>query len=204
MANEGGDHSVSLMHTVLRMLDSLSSNGSASYDSIINILSLLCIASILTRNQSSATSQALAPAPAAAPVNPLHKLLGDLAKGDGGPSPDMLMSLLPLLNNPQLKSKINPSTISTVLGIVNSLGGSGNGEKHESAKQEKTEKDVKDVKKESPAAAVTTLMSPLNESEATPPATPPATIEAVEPAIPEMNDADKRHVSRYLNWKSSF
>jgi hypothetical protein len=172
MATETADAPVSLWNTFLRITEKLVNDG-AGYDALINILTLFCLISILQRNTHSVSAVA-APSTAGG----LGKLLGDLTKGDGtGPSPDVLMSLLPLLNSPQMKSKLNPTTIATVLGLINSMGG---GEKSESPKQEKAE--------------------PKGEPEAL-----PVTPEAEEAPHIVLDPAEKKAAnSRYLNWKSSF
>lgn len=174
MPNESPNKS--LLQTIINMIDTIAHEGNG-YDTLINILSLLCLLSILSRLQSSPltpSSQPVQPTPTA---NPLQKILGDLTKnmdgvgGGGGPSPDMLMSLLPLLNNPQVKSKLNPANISNILGLMNNLGGSSNAnDKTESSKPEKPEKKA-----------------------------PPAPITNTD-----ANDQDKKELGRSLNWKTNF
>lgn len=184
-----------LIQTANRMLDIAVSEG-AGYDSLINVLSLMCLLSILNRNQP-VPQQVSVPA---APGNPLLKLIGDLSKGDaGGPSADTLMSLLPLLNSPQLKSKINPGTIAAMMGLLNNMGGSNANDKSESKmekaeKAEKTEKpdrsapkqDAVENKNELPAAAIMTHEITADNHEDL------------------HNEPEKRTPGRYLNWKSSF
>ena len=172
MAADHADTPVSLVNTVMRVIEKLVNDG-ASSDTIINILALFCLVSILQRNTHSG----------AAVHSPgsggLGKLLGDLTKGDGsGPSPDALMTLLPLLNSPQMKSKLNPTTIATVLGLLGSMGA---GEKAETPKQEKSE-----PKGEPKAFPV------MPETEETP------------RHITDAPAEKKAAASRYLNWKSSF
>ena len=76
-----------------------------------------------------------------------------------------------------MKSKLNPTAIATVLGLINSRGG---GEKAENPKQEKAEpKGEPRALSEEPAAEAAPHVVPL------------------EPA-------EKKTASRYLNWKSSF
>lgn len=176
-----------LLQSIIRILDTTSSEG--SYDTLINVLSLLCIITILNKNQTQAAQPVSTPSAAGSPI---QKLLGELTKGDGGgnggPSMDTLMSLLPLLNSPQLKSKLNPANMSSILGLINSLGGSGNNnEKHDAGKSEKPEKTEQkpETKKETPAAAVTDSM--------------PLQVER-----PELEEDAKRATGRYLNWKTSF
>lgn len=174
----------SLLQLVSRVIDTLTTDN-RSYDTLISILSLICLVSILNRNQNQAV-QTTTPMTG----NPLQKILGELTKGDGGggsgPSPDMLMSLLPLLNSPQLKSKLNPSNISTIMSLVNSLGGSGT-DKSDSAKPEKPSSKVETRPEETPAAAVTAS----------------ANIHA-EKQITDIEDGDKKGMGRYLNWKTNF
>ena len=129
----------SLLQTITSILDTFAREG-LGYDTLITLLSLLCLLHIVQRLQPPMASipQNIQPV---AQGNPLQKILGELTKNTdgsgGGPSPDMLMSLLPLLNNPQLKSALNPSNISSILGLINSLGGSNNKEKPD--KKEPTE-----------------------------------------------------------------
>lgn len=132
MPNESPNSS--LLQTVTHLIATTINEGNG-YDTLIQILSLLCLIQILTRTQPATgipTSQNI---PQASSTNPLQKILGELTKsGDpsgGGPSPDLLMSLLPLLNNPQVKSKLNPANISNILGLMNNLGGSNNNDKPE-------------------------------------------------------------------------
>lgn len=192
--------SSSLLSTITRLLDNSLSAG-AGLDNLITVLSLLCLISIVNRNQ--AVSQPPQLQAAANTGNPLHKLLGDLAKsggGDGGGlSPDSLMSLLPLLNSPQIKSKLNPSTIGSVLGLINNMGGLGS-----SPPQEKTKPETKvEAKTDSPkiqkeeelsvqqATAVQQPMSPSGQS------VPPHGSESAE-------ETEGKNHSRYLNWKNNF
>lgn len=195
MANEAAEQSGSLLRSVTRILESTASEG--GYDSLIPILSLLCLISILNRGQSSAPQVA-----AVSPANPLQKLLGDLGKGEGGLGPDTLMSLLPLLNNPQIKNKINPTTISAVLGLINNMGDKGEkGDKGDKldksdkseAKQEKPERPDRpeehhEVKRPAPPAAALTSLEALSQ----------------KPDAADSPDADKKGLGRYLNWKSNF
>ncbi len=139
MPNESPNHS--LLQTVTNMIDTMVHEGNG-YDMLITILSLLCLLHIVSRTQLTTAISSSPTTSQTNSANPLQKILGELTKnGDqagSGPSPDLLMSLLPLLNNPQLKSKLNPSSISTILGLMNTLGGSQGNDKPE--------------KKESPAA----------------------------------------------------
>lgn len=175
----------SLMQVITQTIDTLSS-GEKNYDVLINILSLICLITILNRSQSHTVQNTTLTS-----GNPLQKILGELTKGDGhsgGPSPEMLMSLLPLLNNPQVKSKLNPTNIAAIMGLVNSMGGSS--DKQEALKPEKATPKTETKQDEapiSPAAAVTTA------AETFPPK-PPA----------ESEDSDRKALGRYLNWKTNF
>lgn len=191
--------------SIIKMLDSLSATG--NYDTMINVLALLCLFSILNKNTTPQVTAVPAGAPAAAGGNPLQKILGELTKGDGGGlggslggalgaalgSPDMLMSLLPLLNNPQIKSKINPANIASVMGMINNLGGTGNNEKVDppKAKPEKSEK-----KTSIPEPSVS---PPIEQTIATPSETLAAKVSET-PA----EEQGKKVSSRFLNWKTNF
>jgi len=176
----------SLLQTITNMINNIANEGNG-YDTLINVLSLLCLLLILNRTHPSAAaplSQSIVPTAAA---NPLQKILGELTKStdgsSGGPSPDMLMSLLPLLNNPQVKSKLNPANISSILGLLSNFGGGGgNNDKPEVTKTDKPEN------KEPPAAAVT---SSLAEN-------PP------HANVTHSHEQDKKDLGRSLNWKNNF
>lgn len=176
-----------LLQSITLMIDNIANEGTG-YDTLINILSLLCILHILNRTQPLTTAPAAQASPAAnnSTANTLQKLLGELTKGGseggGGPSPDMLMTLLPLLNNPQIKSKLNPANISSILGVLGNLGGGSNDKQEGNNKAEKAEK------KDPPAAAVTPSLA--NSS-----------IHTVSSAPDE---TDKKDLGRSLNWKTTF
>lgn len=194
--------------SIIKMLDSLSSTG--NYDTMINVLALLCLFSILNKGTVSQASAGSIGAPAAAGAggNPLQKILGELTKGDGGGlggglggalgaalgSPDMLMSLLPLLNNPQIKSKINPANIASVMGMINNLGGAGNNEKPEPAKA-KPEKPEKKATVLEP-----TVAPPIEQTLKT--AAEPLVAKSIEAPSPE--EQVKKVSNRFLNWKTNF
>ncbi|WP_371370714.1 hypothetical protein [Sporomusa aerivorans] len=190
--------SSSLLHSITRMLDASVSAGTG-IDSLITVLSLLCLFSITSRNQPVNVPQQNQPA---ANSNPLHKLLGDLTKGaegGGGLPPDALMSLLPLLNSPQLKSKLNPSTIGSVLGLLNNLGGGGSSQ--EKPKSEPKAESKVEAKQEAPRQT---------SENAAPPAAAPERSEAPprpQPASTSSDDAEElegKNYGRYLNWKNNF
>jgi hypothetical protein len=181
-----------LFQSVIKMIDSLSTTG--NYDTIINVLSLLCLLSILNKNTDQ-VSNALPISTISQNDNPIQKILGELTKGGGGGlgSPDMLMTLLPLLNNPQIKSKLNPTNIASVMGMINNLGGIN-----------------------TPTASTTKVETPKNkpEKEEPSPDLPP-----ISPAIekiktedesklpsPELanEESEKKSTNRFLNWKTNF
>lgn len=186
MAIEPADKSAPLMQSVTRMLESAVEGG--GYDSLINVLSLVCLVSILSRGQGAAPAQTT---PAVSGSSPLQKLIGDLAKGDGGLGPDTLVSLLPLLNNPQIKSKLNPATIGAVMGMLGNMGDkSDKGDKSEvkSDKAEKTEEKHEARRNPPPTAATVTSIEALTE----------------KPQAAEAGDGEKKGLGRYLNWKGNF
>jgi hypothetical protein len=190
MANEPAERPGSLLQSVARMVETAVNDGTG-YDALIPILSLLCLVSILGHGQPTRAVQA---APATG-TSPLQKLLGDLSKGDGGSvGPETLVSLLPLLNNPQIKSKLNPATLGAIMGLLGNIGDKG--EKGEPAKQEKAaEKAEKGEEKREerrvappPTAATATTLDPLAERQDS----------------PDQPEADKKGLGKYLNWKSNF
>ena len=190
------EKSSTLIQSITRIVDNIANDG-AGYDTLINVLSLLCLVSILNRNQSVTTVQNSTVNQGA---NMLQKLLGELGKEDGnsGGGADALMSLLPLLNSPQLKSKMNPNNMATIFNLVSSLGGlqgdKGNSSKHEKqGKPEKTEtvpisKEAPEIKKEAPAAAITAAQS----------------VQSPEPINSDDTGEEGKKTERYLNWKRNF
>lgn len=172
----------SLLQTILSLLDVLSSHKTEG-QSWIHLLSLLCIFTILNQpHQSTANT------PSAQPTNPLQKLLGDLSKGasQGGGlgGADTLLSLLPLLNNPQIKSKLNPTNIAAMMNVVQNLT---NGTSSPPTKSTAPTPDVQ---------TAPTVVAPTQ----TPPA-PPLTSPEPTPPMPKSTPAP---TNRYLDWKSSF
>lgn len=109
----------SLLSTILTLLDVLSSHKSEG-KSWIHLLALLCIFAIVSQETTSSNPQT-------SPANPLQGLIGDLLKGSAptkstdATGSNMLMSLLPLLNSPQIKSKLNPANIAAVMNVVQNL-----------------------------------------------------------------------------------
>jgi len=179
MPNDSPNHT--LLQTITQMINTIVNEGTG-YDTLINLLSLLCLLHILNRLQPGTTQPLtqsilpVSPGGAGGSTNPLQKILGELTKGSdassAGPSPDMLMSLLPLLNNPQIKSKLNPANISSILGMVNNFAG-GNNDKSE--------------KKEPPAAAVTSAL-----------------VENPVPVTEKKVEQETKDLGRSLNWKTHF
>ncbi len=139
MANQQSESN--LINTVIRLIEANIAAG-GNLDNLIPIMALLCILSIFSRpghtNQSVANSSS---------ANPLQKILSEVVKGDSGPSPETLMSLLPLLNNPQVKSKLNPATLTAILGLLNNMG-MGHSDSTDNSKIDKSPP-------EAPAAAMT-------------------------------------------------
>jgi hypothetical protein len=186
MANEPVERSSSLMQSVARMVEKAVNDGTG-YEQLVPVLSLICLVSILGQGQPRA-AQAAAPA---TPVSPLQKLIGDLAKGDGGGvGPDTLVTLLPLLNNPQIKSKLNPATIGAIMSLLSNMGDKS--DKGEAAKQDKggEKADKGDEKRVMPpptAATATTLGDSADKQEGA-----------------ETAEGEKKSLGKYLNWKSNF
>jgi len=202
MPNDTGNHkSSSLLSSITRMLDA-NINAGAGPDNLITVLALLCLFSIVNKN--NAVSQPIQ-LQSAANSNPLHKLLGDLTKGGdnsgiggSGFSPDTLMSLLPLLSSPQLKSKLNPSTMSTVLGLINSLGGLGGSGGNS---QEKPKTESKPDPPNQPREQEPSPMPVMSEQQ------PAPTLK--QQALPSQGGEDAgeqegKNYGRYLNWKNNF
>lgn len=186
--------SSSLLSTITRLLETNVTAG-GGLDNIITVLALLCLFSIMNRNYAAKEPVQTQPA---ANTNPLHKLLGDLTKGSGdgggGFSPEMLMSLLPLLNNPQLKSKINPSTIGTVMGLINNL--SGGSAANDKAKPETKSEPAQEVptQPQPPTAPVHHTAQPMPTDNAP----------AMQSNDAPDEDAENKNYGRYLNWKNNF
>jgi hypothetical protein len=173
MPNESAN---SIISTVTRLIDNNIDEGTG-LDNLVTVLSLLCLICIFTRQHGTATI-----ASSAGNNNPVNKLIGDLMKGGaqtgGAGGMDTIMSLLPLLNNPQLKSKLNPATISSVLGMLNNFGGSSS-EKQESPKEKPPEKSKEQPKEE-----------PKNERE--------------DFSGNDSEEQENKSLGRYLNWKTNF
>ncbi|BBB92846.1 MAG TPA: hypothetical protein PKA28_02555 [Methylomusa anaerophila] len=199
--------SPSLIHTITRLIDASITEG-AGLDNLITVLSIICLISVLNRNQ---TMESPAPTSSAASSNPIQKLLGELTKAEGskGGSPD-LMSLLPLLNNPQIKSKLNPATMASILGMLNNMSGSASDKPDKPNKQEqakdKAKSDHKNGSKESEAIT-------LDSNDTANRAASAAISDSPPPAVPEPQDEgeegenpdnESKNLGRYLNWKNNF
>lgn len=185
----------SLLNTITRLLDT-SINAGVGLDNIITVLSLLCLFSIMSRNHAAKEA---AQVQTAASTNPLHKLLGDLVKGNdggGGFSPETLTALLPLLNNPQLKSKLNPSTIGTVMGLINNLGGGSSPSEKSKAETKAEHSATENAKhpKESPPVPQEAASVQQNQTGAS----------TLTQPNEEMEDLENKNYGRYLNWKNNF
>ena len=193
--------SSSLFGSIIRMIDASVTAG-AGLDNLVTVLSLLCLFSIVNRGHAVSIPQQSQPA---ASSNPLHKLLGDLTKGGGesggGLSPDTLMSLLPLLNNPQLKSKLNPSTMGTVLGLINNLGGLGGGNSQEKTKNENKTESKAEVPRQ-PAEPEAPAAQPSSTVQQPAPAPKPQSLPPQNGDVSE--EPDGKNYGRYLNWKNNF
>lgn len=206
MSNEATTHPPSLSHTVLKMIQH-ALGGGMTFDTITTVLSLLCLLSILQRSQpAEAEIPSASPSPVAnntgspaSTADGLTKLLGQLTKSEGGGgSGDALMSLLPLLNNPQIKSKMTPGNIAAILGLINNFGGSGGSGDGKHEKSDKEKQDSKgDGKKDSPAATVTagadSEAPELSFTESTP-----------ETIHVESESHPSKDKTRYLEWKNNF
>lgn len=176
-----------LFQSVIKMIDNLSTAG--NYDTIVHILSLLCLLSI-SNNTANQTIISSTPPMNQSNDNPIQKLLGDLTKGSNGlGSPDMLMSLLPLLNNPQIKSKINPTSIASVMGIINNLG-NVTSPKEDTIKT-KTEKESPPEEASPPSPIEPKKEEVESESNTT------------SPSIVS-EESEKKSATRFLNWKTNF
>jgi hypothetical protein len=179
-----------LLHSVIRIMDTLT-NDTTHYDTLISVLSLLCILSIVNRTQNKAITMPTSNTN----DNPIQKIIGQLTKGDDTNAPDMLMSLLPLLNNPQVKSKLNPANISSILGLINTLGVGSNDKI--SPKQDKSEKLTKSESSPTPAPITQVVTQQV-------PAPLLPNTDIPEAATADQGDTEKRNVTRSLNWKSNF
>ncbi|MDF2565825.1 MAG: hypothetical protein K0Q53_2229 [Massilibacillus sp.] len=180
-----------LFQSVIKMIDSLSTTG--NYDTIINVLSLLCLLSILNKNTGQ-VSNALPTSTISQNDNPIQKILGELTKGGGAGlgSPDMLMTLLPLLNNPQIKSKLNPTNIASVMGMINNLGGINPPTTAAKVDTSKNKPEKEELSPDlSPITPSAEKIKTENESKS-----PPTELANEE--------SEKKSTNRFLNWKTNF
>ncbi len=141
-------HPPSLAHSILQMIQA-ALTGSMTFDTFNNILALLCLISILQRMPQATSTLHPDPQPvsnSSGSGDALQKMLAQLAKSDSGGN-DGITSLLPLLNSPQLKSKMTPANMATIMGLLSTMNV---GE----TKPDKNEKE-KDNKKDGPAATIT-------------------------------------------------
>jgi hypothetical protein len=183
----------SFLPLIAHMLESAVTDGKG-YEPLIDLLSLLCLMTIVTRPQGQMSARPTASASNAQPTpsstatpeadNSLQKTLAELLKNvnvggtSGGAGPDTLMSLLPLLNNPQIKSKMNPTNMATIMSLLSNLGsGSSDSKKADQAPPQQAPEAA------APPAATS--------NQASPPFDLP----------PEESDSKS---SRYLNWKTNF
>jgi hypothetical protein len=187
MPNESAGFS--LISTITRLIDNNINEG-ADLDNLVTVLSLLCLICVFTR-QHGVPMASHTPKDTGT-ANPVNKIISDLMKGGnplaggapgGAGGMDALMSLLPLLNNPQLKSKLNPSTISSVLGMLNDLGGSPP-EKQDSSKEPPTQK-AKEASKEEKQAVEEDFSKTNNHNN-------------------DDDEQENKSLGRYLNWKTNF
>lgn len=206
MAADSSEKAGSLLHAVTRLIETNLQQTPHTYDDLITILSLACLLTILHR-VSDNTVQAL-PHPATPPANPnLQKLLTDLLKGDGGHNTaEALMALLPLLSNPQVKSKLNPTTLASLLSLLNNVNLDKSSEK-ENKKEEKTayKQEAKENKKAdapetAPAPAIEN--TPASDSVTTVTAAAAGTTQTASEG--EQTPPVKRGMGKYLNWKNNF
>jgi hypothetical protein len=189
MSNE----SQSFLPLIIHMLESAVTDGKG-YEPLIDLLSLLCLMTIVTRPQSQMSTPPLSSSSNAPPTpsstvappsdNSLQKTLAELLKNvnsggtSGGAGADTLMSLLPLLNNPQIKSKMNPTNMAAIMSLLSNMG-TGNSDNKKSdppPSQQAPEATAP------PAATSNQASSPFD----------------LPPEEPESKS------SRYLNWKTNF
>ena len=188
----------SFLQTILSLLDVLSSHKTEGR-SWIHLLSLLCIFTILNQPEQSPASTASSTQSA----NPLQKLLGDLTKGasQGGGlgGADTLLSLLPLLNNPQIKSKLNPNNIAAMMNVVQSLAGTATPTPAKNTAPEPQPASMAVP----PATPQPTSSAPPLEAPPAPPSPPVPPLSPTAPT-PQSSPPTPAPTNRYLDWKSSF
>ena len=173
MSNDQSDKT--MLQSITQLINSIGNQG-ISCDVIVQILSLLCLFCIVNRSQGTLNS--ISTSIPNASTSPLQKLVGDLMKKDGetSPPPDMLATLLPLLNNPQVKSKLTPTNIGMIMNLVSTLG---------SSNQEKFDKPESPPHNTPPSPGATSTIVSDTEKDA-------------------KSEQEKKELGRYLNWKSNF
>ena len=197
MAADTPHSSGPLPQTVTMHIENHLQQGPHTYDALITVMSLTCLLSILSHAFDNTQTQSR---PVAAPVNNMQKLLTDLVKSEGGGhgTPEALMTLLPLLNSPQLKNKLNPATLTSLLGLLSNLNTDKSDKDEEKAayKQNTGENKKADA---SPPPAVT------EDAPAPSPPPPPAatTAAASVPADEQPVPPARKGMGKYLNWKNS-
>lgn len=189
MSHETPHTPASLSYTMLQVIQA-ALTGSIPFDSLIRLLSLMCLLSIV---QQMPPQSAAPPAPSSAAAgtqggDTLQKLIGQLAKTDTSGTGDTLTGLLPLLNNPQLKSKMTPANMATILSLLSTMNAVGGDKSDKSDK----EKEKSSVGKESPAATVTEEL----------PAVHSTSVEDLGEHADHQPPFQEKQ--RYLEWKTNF
>lgn len=198
MAGDNTERSGSLLSTVTMFIENHLQQGSITFDTLITILSLTCLLTILNRTAFETTVQTR---PATGAGNNMQKLLTDLLKSGGGNNTsESLMALLPLLNNPQIKNKLNPATLVSILELLSKFNAE-KGDKNE-------EKDEKTAYKQNPLENKQADVSPPtcateNAPAPSPPPSPAATAAAAATPAEQSVPATQKGMGKYLNWKNS-
>ena len=189
MSHETLHPPASLSYTMLQVIQA-ALTGSIPFDSLIRLLSLMCLLSIV---QQMPSQSAAPPAPSSTAAgtqggDTLQKLISQLAKTDTSGTGDTLTGLLPLLNNPQVKSKLTPANMATILGLLSTMN-AVSGDKSDKGDKEK---EKSSVSKESPAATVTEELPTVH------------TISAQELGEHADHPPPFQEKQRYLEWKTNF
>lgn len=182
MNNENQETPV--LQATLRMIDNLLAE-SASQPTLLPILSVLCLITILERTQPIDKIPVYIP-----PSGPVQTPPPEPARTtttNEPPLQDMLLSLLPLLNTPQLKSKITPSNISNLLNIL-SIANNSTKSDHSYAQAEKTNTHSAG-KKEIPLTTETVEKAANSDSNID---------------LSNAQSSDKKLANGNLNWKTNF
>lgn len=202
MAGDTNEKPSSLLQTVTTLIENHLQQGPHTYDALITIMSLTCLLTILNRAFDDHQVQAR---PVSAPVNNMQKLLTDLVKGDGGHgAPEALMALLPLLNSPQFKNKLNPATLTSLLGLLSNLNvdKSDKGDKEDKCAEKTAYKQNIGENKKADASPPAPAAEP---APAPSPPMPPAATAAASTVPVDEQPAPPAHkgMGKYLNWKNS-